>query len=151
MAITRKILFVLIVTGNFALSTELEAISITNDLNEIEFLKSAPNGMMQSNGLLHLCSGFPDPYDLRRLVFDHLAIVGLNNEAETLSGKGENKCVFDPEHCGVRTTLNIGQRTSTGTAIRSRDSSNENSEATSLLLLILGLLGISRLRGRAVK
>ena len=148
MPIVRKVLLVLLATGVLALSTELEAISI----DEFESLNSTPKGAVQSTEFLRLCpnEGFADRNGLSPFGF---ALAGrLNKDVETLSiGRDGSNCDFDPEHCAVRAPLNISQRTSAATTIRSSDSSNENPGATSLLLLILGLLGISRLRGRPVK
>jgi hypothetical protein len=152
MLITRKIRFFLIVTVILALSSELEAISINIDSYEFEFLKPTPNETQNSESF-SVCSsrGLTDLNELRPWVFD-MAIDSLHNEVETMSiGTYESNCDINPGNCALMTSLEISQPTSVAATVWSAGKSNENPAATSLLLLILGLLGISRLRGRSVK
>src|SRR5262245_27623845 len=155
MPIAKKILLVLIVTVIFvqSLSTKLEAITITSGSHEFESFRLTPYGVLEGDDKVGLfnCSdvAVADPYELT-LPADHLSINDLVNEPETWSmGSEWTRCDFNPKDCGAA-KLNNNQRTSAATTVHSTDGSSENPGTTSFLLLVLGLLGLSRLRGRPI-
>ena len=78
------------------------------------------------------------------------------HESLLISGKS-NTCDFDPRDCSAAEAVNIGNKADTTAGGKTTISTgstagaaSENSEPTALLLLILGLIGLSRLRGRPV-
>jgi len=133
-----KILFGLIIAGLFSLASigEAEAITITNGSYKFESLDSAPNGI----GLRNY----------------YVMISGSDNGPENLSISGKlSNCDFDPKGCGATTAGSTGNTAGTTTAnttgistSRTAGGATEISEPTPLLLLILGLIGLARLRGR---
>ena len=135
-----KILLSLIVAGfvSPARISVAQAITITNDSYEFESLDSSSGGTGLEN------------YNVR--------IKGLDNGPESLSISGKlNDCDFDPKGCGA--TMEASRGNSAGTTIvnttaispgSTAGGTTEISEPTALLLLILGLIGLSRLRGRRI-
>jgi hypothetical protein len=135
-----KMLFGLILAGlvSPAKMSVAQAITITKGSYEFESLDSATGG-----------TGLGNYYVL---------ISGLDHGPETssISGKLTN-CDFDPNGCGATTAASRGNtaRTATGndSAILTGSTAGGTtaiSEPTALLLLILGLIGLSRLRGRRI-
>ena len=135
-----KILLSLIVVGVVlpAKMSVAQAITITNDSYEFESLDSTSGGIGLEN------------YNVR--------IRGLDNRPESLSIRGKlNDCDLDPKACGAATEASRGNSAGTtivnNTAISpgsTAGGASEISEPTALLLLILGLFGLSRLRGRRI-
>ena len=134
-----KILLSLIVAGILspAKISVAQAISITNGSYEFESLHSTT---LSGAGLENY----------------NVIISGRDNGPESLliSGKSNN-CDFDPRGCGAATAARWGNTSGTpnanNTAIATGSTAGgttEFSEPTALWLLILGLIGLSRLRGR---
>jgi hypothetical protein len=115
-----------------------QAISITNYSYEVESLDRAASGS--------------------RLGTYYVMINGLDNGLESLSITGKPAdCDYDHRGCGATeapASGNGADATSAGKARVSTSSTSvdatENSEPTALLLMILGLIGLSRLRGRPI-
>ena len=105
---------------------------------------------------------FVNPYDAAYSRSDTLLfnfkISGLDNGPETLSISGKlTSCDFDPEGCADTTSGTTGGTTGVTTAGTTAGSTGRTAGATaeipepeSLFLLIVGLIGLSRLRGRPV-
>lgn len=105
---------------------------------------------------------FINPYDQAFLPSDTLLfnfkISGLDNGPESLSISGKlTGCDFDPQGCGATTAGSTGNTTGATTANttgsttgRTTGDTKEIPEPTPLLLLILGLIGLARLRGRSI-
>jgi hypothetical protein len=135
-----KILLSLIFTSlvSPAKMSVAQAITITHDSYEFESLDSPSGGAGLEN------------YKVR--------IKGLDNGPESLSIRGNrNNCELDPKDCGA--TTEAGRGSSSGTTIVNKTAispgstaggTTEISEPTALLLLILGLFGLSRMRGRRI-
>lgn len=106
---------------------------------------------------------FIDPCDAAFSPSDTLLfnfkISGLDNGPETLSISGKlTNCDFDPKGCGAITEGSTGSSAGTTTANTTGNSTGgtaggttEIPEPTPLLLLIVGLIGLARLRGKPVK
>ncbi len=115
-----------------------QAITITNGSYEFESLDSTPSGTGLEN------------YTVR--------ISGLDNGQESLSiSETLTNCDLDPKGCGAATAANwrnsAGATTANNTAIATGSTAGDAtgiSEPTALLLLILGFIGLSRLRGRPI-
>ena len=83
-------------------------------------------------------------------------ISGLNNGPETLSlNEKLTDCDLDLKSCGATTVASWGNTAVTPTANNTTIATGSNaggtthiSDPTALLLIILGLIGLSRLRGR---
>lgn len=105
---------------------------------------------------------FIDPYDGTYSASDTLLfnfkISGLDNGPESLSISGAlTNCDFDPKGCGATTAGSTGSSGGTTTANTTGSStastsgdSKEIPEPTPLFLLIVGLIGLSRLRGKPI-
>jgi hypothetical protein len=113
-----------------------QAVTITNGSYEFESMVSAASGVGSESY--------------------YVMISGLDNGPESLSISGKpTNCDFDPKGCGATTAAIWGNTAGTPTANNTAISTGSAgggatkiSEPTILLLLILGLLGLSRLRGR---
>ena len=133
-----KTLLTLIVAGIIspAKISVAQAITITNGSYEFESLDSTPSDTGLEN------------YTVR--------ISGLDNGQESLSiSETLTNCDLDAKGCGAATAANwrnsAGATTANNTAIATGNTARDAtgiSEPTALLLLILGLFGLSRLRGR---
>ena len=116
-----------------------QAISITKGSHEFEPLETAPNG----GGIAH--------YRTR--------IIGLDNRAEGLPRDVQAAhCNLNPENCVGFTAVDMGNTPGIRTAHSAVNSMRttaedptESSETTALLLLIVGVIGLSRLRGRPTR
>lgn len=112
-----------------------QAITITNGSKEFELLDSAPGGIGLEN--------------------DKVRISGLDSGPESLSiSETRINCDLDPKACDANTAASGGSATTANSSVISTGSTAgdaaEISEPTALLLLILGLIGLSRLRGRPI-
>ena len=101
---------------------------------------------------------FINPYDgsfapTDRLLFN-FKISGLDDGPETLWISGKlTSCEFDPNGCGGTdgTTRNTAGDTTGNSTGNTAGSTNGNPEPIPLILLIVGLIGLARLRGKPVK
>ena len=135
-----KILLSLIVAGMISPRkiSVAQAITITHGSSEFESLDSVPSGTGLEN------------YQVK--------INGLDNGRESLSiNELPTHCDLDPKSCGATKATNRENTADTTGAGNARISTGstagdatENSEPTALLLVILGLIGLSRLRGRPI-
>ena len=135
-----KILVSLIVAGivSPAKISVAPAITITNGSYEFESLDSTPSGTGLEN------------YNVR--------ISGLDNGPESLSIIEKlTNCDLDPKGCDAATAADWGNSAGATTANNNTISTGSTagdatgiSEPTALLLVILGLIGLSRLRGRPI-
>jgi len=135
-----KILLSLIVAGIVlpAKMSVAQAITISNGSYELESLDSAPGGTVLGNY--------------------YVMISGLDNGPESLSVSGKlNHCDLYPKGCGATTAASRGNTADTATANNAAISTGntaggatEISEPTALMLLILGFIGLSKLRGRRI-
>ena len=113
-----------------------QAIPITKDSYEFESQNSAPS----ASGVEH----------------NPMRIIGLDNGPERLPiAEGLTHCDLDPQSCGAMTAPHGENTADTMTANGARASMGrtaggmtEFSEPTAVLLLIVGLIGLSRLRGK---
>jgi hypothetical protein len=132
-----KILLSLIVAGivSPAKISVAQAITITNGSYEFESLDSDLSGTGLENY--------------------NVMIRGLDNGPESLSiCEKPTNCEFDPRGCGAATAVRWGNTSGTPNANNiaiatggTAGGTTEFSEPTALWLLILGLIGLSRLRG----
>lgn len=135
-----KILLSFIVAGivSPAKMSVAQAITITNGSYEFESLDSAPGVTVLGNY--------------------YVVISGLDNGPESLSVSEKlNHCDLYPKGCDATTAASRGNTADTATANNTAISTGstasgttEISEPTAVLLLILGLIGLSRLRGRRI-
>jgi len=116
-----------------------QAITITNGSYEFESVDSDSGGV----GLKNYRTRF----------------IGLDNgPANVPSSEPLTHCDLDPQSCGAMTAPNTPHRAGITTAhdtVSSKGSTaagaTEFSEPTALLLLIVGLIGLSRLRGKPME
>jgi|GEM_PF-3823174 len=149
MPIVKKMLLITVVAGIFAQagSSEIDSLPIDGGFS-----------LKRSSSASSRLARKADSENFRWIADE----LDLNLGSETLSSKeGLAACDFNLKHCGITTADSFDGERSISGAIRADSSAimmsdatapttRDRSVGTSLLLLFLGLIGISRLRGRPV-
>jgi len=136
-----RMLMATIGAGMFAQAwvASLDATTLTHGSYQLESLESAPSSMGQ-------------------LLFNS-KISGMDKGPETLSiSSSLTSCDLDPKGCTTTTPGGMGGRNGATTVASTEGSTGQTAgamaeipEPESLILLIIGLIGLSRLRGKPVK